>query len=186
METEDSPRGTAGQEHGHSRCAGDGGTRRAGSRNVLSQTSPSARPGCQGLREAPPRPVSDPASFQPASAWEAAGGGGALAALLPDPRPLSSSVSSERCTKEPLRHRALPGSPGRRPPGAGGERGWASASRSAPHAPSPRHSETAPGSRERLEPQPVSELRPESPVTFPRQMWHVMGRVRDSVTFCTV
>lgn len=24
------------------------------------------------------------------------------------------------------------------------------------------------------------------PITFPRQMWHVMGRVRDNVTFCTV
>lgn len=24
------------------------------------------------------------------------------------------------------------------------------------------------------------------PITFPKQMWHVMGRVRDNVTFCTV
>lgn len=110
---------------------------------------------------------------------EAAVGGGALAALLPDPRPLSSSCSTERCTHEPLRPRAPHGWPGRRPRAPAGSS--VGASRPAPAAP-----ETAPGARGRLQPQPGSELRPESPVTFPRQMWHVMGRVRDSVTFCTV
>lgn len=88
-----------------------------------------------------------PSLLPAAPAWEAA--------LLPDPRPLSSSSSSsssETCTEEPVRHRALPGSPGRRPPGAGGAGGWAPAPSSAPLAPSPLHSEPAPGSRERLQP----------------------------------
>lgn len=56
---------------------------------------------------------------------------------------------------------------------------------SAPH-PSPPGAETALGPGGHVAPSTVSELRPQSPFTFPKQMWHVMGRVRDNVTFCTV
>lgn len=102
---------------------------------------------------------------------------GRLAALPPDPRPPSPPPKGARMN--PLITVRSLGPPGHSLPSPENT-GW----RLHPSRRYPRRPHWTPASD--FTPDPDQQLCPESPITFPKQMWHVMGRVSDNVTFCTV
>lgn len=143
------------------------------------------RPGCQGRRALQrPCPTQPPSSRR----WP----GRPPAAVEPSP---PSFPTPGRCPPPPPPKgaRMNPSVTARSlgPPG-GGPRAPAEKAGGRPHpaqrlTPRPRGTRSLrPAPASDCSPDPVSEPCPESPITFPKQMWHVMGRVRDSVTFCTV